>query len=232
MIRLTTTRWRWGFPAGLAMLALVGCASEPVQPQTGSAESFDGLLEVTNARVGRAWIRPDLDLSGYTKILLVGAGVQYRPVKSQPRASTSGRSEFPITAENRARFEAVVREIFAEELAKSQRFQITMEPGPDVLVVVGSIVDVVSNAPPEPMGRGNVYLSQVGEATLVLELRDSESNAVLARIVDRRAASRSAGMTWSNTVSNTAEVRRLVRFWASRLREALDAAPSLTAADD
>jgi hypothetical protein len=162
----------------------------------------------------------------------VGAGVQYRPVTSSTRGRSSNRSEFPVSAENRAKFEATVSEIFREELSKSQRFQITTEAGPDVLLIVGTIVDVVSNAPPEPVGRGNVYLSQVGEATLVLELRDSESSAVLARLVDRRAASRAAGMSWSNTVSNTAEVRRLVRFWASRLSNYLDTVPSLTAADD
>ena len=223
----------WSIAAvGMLVLTLAGCATEPLQPQLGKAESFDGLVEVTNARVGKAWIRPDLDLSGYKEILPVGAGVQYRLVASQARGRSSNRSEFPVPAENRAKFEALVSEIFREELAKSQRFQITTEPGPDVLLVVGSIVDVVSNAAPEPVGRGNVYLSQVGEATLVLELRDSESNAVLARIVDRRAAGRAGGMSWSNTVSNTAEVRRLLSFWASRLVSALDQVPSLTAADD
>jgi len=86
--------------------------------------------------------------------------------------------------------------------------------------------------PPEPIGRGEIYLSQVGEATLVLELRDSESNTTLVRMIDRRAAEKASGMTWSNTVSNTAEVRRLIRQWAVRLRNALDTVPLLTDADD
>jgi hypothetical protein len=72
-------------------------------------------------------------------------------------------------------------------------------------------------------GRSEVFLSSIGEATLVLELRDSETGAILARSVDRRAAETMGGsMTRSNSVTNKSEVRRLIRFWATRLRESLD----------
>jgi len=232
MIRVTTKFWKWGFLAGLAMLAIAGCASEPLERELGPEETYDGLREVTNARVGKAWIRPDLDLTGYNRILPIAAGVEYSPAAAGSRNRTSGRSGFPVSAETREKFQALVSEVFRDELSKSERFQLTTEPGPDVLVVIGGLINVVSNVPPEPAGRGNVYLTRVGEATLVLELRDSESNAVLARVVDRRAAEKRTGTNWSNSVSNAADVRRLVRFWASRLREALDAVPSLTAADD
>ncbi len=217
--------------AFLLVLTVTGCTSAPREPELGPGESFDGLREVSNARVSKAWIRPDLNLTHYSKILPVGAGVEYRPVKRSARGAT-GSSAFPISAENRAKFEALVKDIFRQELTKTERFQVTDEPGPDVLAIVGTLIDVVSNVPPEPVGRGNVYLSQVGEATLVLELRDSESNAVLARLVDRRAADKATGMTWSNPVSNSADVRRLIQSWATRLRAALDAVPSLTEADD
>lgn len=188
---------------------------------------------MTNARVSAAWIKPELDLSGYTKILPVNAGVEYRPAKPAMRGAPSGsRDAYPISAETRQKFEALVTEIFREELAKSERFQLATEPGRDTLIIVGGLLDVVSKVPPEPIGRGNIYLSDVGEATLVLELHDSETRAILARILDRRAAEKNTGANWSNPVSNTADVRRLVRQWATRLRNALDAVPSMTAADD
>ncbi|MEZ5559785.1 MAG: DUF3313 family protein [Pseudomonadales bacterium] len=218
---------------GVCLLVLAGCATGTIEPKLGEDESYDGLREVTNARVSQAWIRPGLDLSGYQKILVVNAGVQYRDVREAPtRGRASSRSAFPLPVEARERFEALVSEIFREELQKQERFEIVTEPGPGVLVIVGGLMDVVSNVPPEPIGRGTIYLSQVGEATLVLELRDSETNTTLARILDRRAAEKASGMTWSNTVSNTAEVRRLIRAWATRLRTMLDTVPALTPADD
>ncbi|MEO1204202.1 MAG: DUF3313 domain-containing protein, partial [Pseudomonadota bacterium] len=63
-----------------------------------------------------------------------------------------------------------------------------------------------------------------GEATLVLELRDSLSGETIYRAVDRRRAETANGMQMqrSNSVTTWVEVRRLARRWAVRLREGLD----------
>jgi hypothetical protein len=73
-----------------------------------------------------------------------------------------------------------------------------------------------------------VFLSSVGEATLVLEVVDSMSGEVLFRAADRRAAERAGGTTpvRSNPATNWSEVRRLARTWGSRLREGLDSLPT------
>jgi hypothetical protein len=92
------------------------------------------------------------------------------------------------------------------------------------LLIRGALLDVVSFAPPEEsMGiRDSVYLSSVGEATLVIELRDSITEAILARAVDRRAAESAFEFRESNRVNNTQEVRRLAGTWARLLRDQLD----------
>ena len=114
-------------------------------------------------------------------------------------------------------------EVALEELAKSERFTFVDEVGPDVLIVRVALLDVVSFVPSQSGGRSEVFLSSVGEATLVLELRDSITDAILARAMDRRAAEdRSGLMSRSNSVTNTTEVRRLIRRWMSSLRERLD----------
>jgi hypothetical protein len=64
----------------------------------------------------------------------------------------------------------------------------------------------------------------VGEATLVIELRDSLSHATLARILDRRAAGRTSSAAASSSVSNLSEIRRVARQWAALLRRRLDSA--------
>jgi hypothetical protein len=56
----------------------------------------------------------------------------------------------------------------------------------------------------------------------VIELIDSESGAVLIRGVDTRAA-QTPGYTYqSNSVTNTAEARRLFSRWANMLVDALN----------
>ena len=208
----------------------VACAAPQPTIQTGpDAEvTFDGLYPVENSQADMAWARPDFDISGYTKIMLVSEGIEYAPAKNKARTTLERSREGPyfIDDDQRARFEALVREVFLEEMSKIERFEFVTEPGPDVLMVRGGLLDVESYIPQDPMdamGRTSVYLSRIGEATLVLELRDSESGAILARSIDRRAAEPIGGtFTDSNRVTNAAELRRLIRYWAQRLRESLD----------
>ena len=220
-------------PLSVALMPLVavfsiGCTTAaPTIDTSPTAEvTFDGLHEVLNSAADKAWAKPGIDLSRYTKIKLEGAGVEYRPGGEAGRTwmSRSQGGPYEVTEKQKERFEQTVREAFREELAKSERFSIVDEAGPDVLLVRGALLDVVSYVPPDAIsGRVSVFLSSVGEATLVIELRDSITNAILARAIDRGAAEDlSGGWTESNRVTNTAEVRRLVRRWGRSLREGLE----------
>ena len=213
-----------------AAAVTVSCTTAPPTVQSGpDAEvSFDGLHKVDNSQADLAWAKPDFDLSGYTKIMLVGEGIEYAPAENRGRTSIERSRGGPyfVEEDSRARFEELVSETFLDEMRKIERYELVNEPGPDVLMIRGGLLDVVSYVPEDPMdsaGRSSIYLSSVGEATLFLELRDSETGAILARSIDRRAAERIGDvMLESNRVTNAAEVRRLVRFWGRRLREGLD----------
>lgn len=214
-----------------AALLLGACASKPPTLQTGpDAEiTFDGLTRVDNAAFTNAWADADADWARYNKFIPGGASFEFRAVKktnNTTRASSS-QNEFWISDSDRARLEEEVSAVFAEELAASQRFTVTDTPGADTLVIRGALHDIVSRVPPEMMGRGEIFISSVGEATIILEVVDSMSGEVLARAVERRAASRPGGQGMSsNTVTTWAEVRRLARNWATRLRNGMDSLPT------
>jgi len=77
--------------------------------------------------------------------------------------------------------------------------------------------------PPDIVGRGEIWLSDLGEATLVIQLADSLSGEVIYRAVERRAIQPAGGqMALSNSASTWGEVRRWARRWAVRLRDGLD----------
>ncbi len=211
-----------------AAVALAGCAT-PAPTVDTSAEgekTFDGLYPVRNSRADQAWARPDVDLTQYSKIMLQSVGIEYRPGGESGRTfrSRTTISHYEVTEAQKAKFQSVMREVFLEELAKSKHFTIVSEPGPDVLLIRGGLLDVVSYVPPEPIGtRSSVYLSRIGEATLVLELRDSITEAILARAVDRRAAEKAGpSLQYSSPVTNAVDIRRVVRTWARLLTERLD----------
>ncbi len=220
--------------AALAVLAFsfAGCSSTPQFQSGDEAEvTHDGLTRLDKTVLDVVWARTDIDLSGYKKIMLDGVGVEYRPSKGpfSGRAGSSSTSiarssakDYQLDDATKKVFEDEIAGAFVEEMARSEKYEIVDQPGPDVLLVRGGLLDVVSMVPPEPMGRGAIFIDSVGEATLVLELRDSESNAILARAVDRRAAQSTGTFTESNRVTNRAEVRRLGRRWASTLRSGLE----------
>ena len=204
-----------------------GCTQTPTIDTSPEAEpTFDGLYPVQGGRMDAAWARPGFSVEDYSKIMLEGIGVEYRPDGSTRRMSSATRQEthYALTPEQKASFEAEMRDAFMQELSKGEHFEIVEEPGPDVLLLRVGLLDVVSLVPPDPVGgRTDIYLSRVGEATLVMEIRDSESGAALIRAVDRRAAEDVAdGFTHSNSVMNRAEVRRLARTWGGILRDGLD----------
>ncbi len=73
------------------------------------------------------------------------------------------------------------------------------------------------------IGRGEIYLSSVGEATLVLEGIDSMSGEAVFRAVDRSAIEPGGNtMIRANTVTTWSEVRRWARRYATILREGLE----------
>ena len=210
-----------------AALALGACATPaPTIDMSEDAElTFDGLRPILNSRASKAWAKPGVDLTVYTKIKLQGAGIEYRPggESGRTRSSRSSGGPFEITEDQKARFESIAKEVALEELGNSEQFTLVDEVGPDVLLIRVALLDVVSFVPPQTAGRSEVFLSSVGEATLVIELRDSITDAILARALDRRAAGdRTGSMGRSNSVTNSTEVRRLIRRWMSTLTERLD----------
>jgi len=207
-------------------LLIVACTSAPPALQTGpDAEyTFDGLVRVDNSRFRNAWADPEVDFSQYNKVLPGGAEFEFRAVsKTAGRMSRSSRSEFWISDADRDKLVEMVSGIFAEELGKAQSWEATDEVGPDVLTLRGGLLDIVSFVPPEMAGRSEIYLSSIGEATLVIEGIDSMSGEVVFRAVQKGSMGPTGpDMIRANTVTTWAEVRRWARRYATILREGLE----------
>lgn len=206
----------------VACIAVAACApSNPVILQDSAADG--GLLPVRDSGMKEAWVRPDTNFSNYRQILLLPTEVQFRPVR--PGAGNglarSRNHEFPVSPADRQRLLDTFNEVAREELATSRRLTLTDTPGPDVLLVRISLLDVISRVPPEGPGRTDVYLDEIGTATLVLELQDGNSGGTLARAVERRTADPVDGLDGPGRLSRVtpvtvwSEVRRTARRFAT-----------------
>ena len=203
--------------APLALL-LAACASAPtVQAGPDAEVSHDGLTRVDNTAMQLVYVRVGADLSGYDKVMIRGAGVEFRP------PAPGARDEFPVSEQNKARFVEIMGEAFREALSRSDAFELVDEPGPDVLLVEGAALDVVSRVPPRTAGRQDIFLTEVGEVTLVLEVSDSRSEGTLVRAADRRIAQDMTGnLQRSSSAQNWSEVRQLANLWSGQLRDGLE----------
>lgn len=209
-----------------AAAIIVGCSSAPtVQTGPNAETTFDGLVRIDNARFTAAWVDPEIDLTQYNKVMPGGAEFQFRNVQKTSRsmARSSNENEFWISDSSREKLVDTVSEVFAEELQRSEHFAFAEEPGADTLVIVGALHDIVSRVPPEQVGRSEIWLSSLGEATLIIEISDSLSGEVIYRAVDRRAIQSVGGqMIRANSATTWGEVRRWARRWATSLRDGLD----------
>jgi hypothetical protein len=88
-------------------------------------------------------------------------------------------------------------------------------PGRDVLQLSPAVIDLYINAPDVMApGRSRTYTVEAGEATLVLEARDSMSGALLGRVLDRRETNDTGHLSMSSSVTNIADFEMLFSQWA------------------
>jgi len=174
----------------------------------------DGLHRVTSDDSSVAWMKPGADFKRYRKILFVADGMTFKGRLDRES------SEFPIAPERKEALQKMLRDTFAEELGKLERFSLVDRRGKDVLVVRGAILDVVSHVAPWPAAEGAAAQGPhaMGEARLVFELQDSMTCEFLARGIDTREV-----LTWlPNGPDPAAELRLAAREWARELGQRLD----------
>jgi hypothetical protein len=85
------------------------------------------------------------------------------------------------------------------------------------------IVDLDVYAPDTATpGRTDQYSESAGRMTLKLEIFDSVTGDVVASFRDRQEDPRLGWVEWRTRVSNRADAERMLKRWATLLRERLD----------
>jgi hypothetical protein len=164
-----------------------------------------------------AWVQPELDLSRFTRILLVPTGVQFREIRerSYDARSRTGINEFPLSDERKEWLRAQWRRAVEARFAGS--YELYDGAGSGVLVVQGFLVDVVSRIPPDTVGSSYTLVKDPWSVSVVLELRDGMTAELLARTIDRRHGQ---GLLDASTVWYRTE--DLLERWAGVLSDRLE----------
>jgi hypothetical protein len=203
----------------LACATGAGCTSQPEKPKP--PPTWDGLELVERAGIDSAYVRPGATLSQYKRVMLRHAEVSFAP-NWKPFADPALKSRKVDPNRIALEIEALFRTVTVRELQKGS-YDLVSSPDDDVLSVVPVITDVaVSFREPAATGGSDALVIDTGQITLVVELRDSMTNAILARVVDRVEESSDASLQVGGGLTGSAAAERAMTKWAIALRSALD----------
>ena len=207
--------------AGLVLLWHAGgSGAQPILATGSDADvTAEGLHRVHPSIMEAAWVRPDLDLSRYTRILLMPTAVQFREggERNYNARTRTGLTEFALGDDKKEWLRREWRRAVDAEFVQKQSYEIYDGVGSNVLVVQGFLVDVVSHIPPATAGSIFTYVRDPWTVSVVLELRDGTTAQLLARTMDRRYAKGQleAIAVWMRTED-------LLERWAQVLSERLE----------
>lgn len=205
------------FVTGLALTLL---PSVPSHAADQDLTSYDGLVRTKVKRIDEVYLLPEADFSVYTKIMIEPVEVAFRRNWQRDHNDMSGRVSDSqarrIIDEASAGLAKIIRASF-----EKQGFNVVDAPGSDVLKVRPAISDLDIYAPDvATSARVRTYSREAGEATLVVEARDSLSGQLLGRTIDTDTAG-DFGPYMRNSASNRSDFERLFKEWADQCAKGL-----------
>jgi hypothetical protein len=220
-----------GIKAVLALLlssilvAVVPAAMAEDKAAEEPERTFDNLVAVEDPAVAMAYIDPDADFSVFKRVAILETFVAFRSNWQRDQNRSRSRN---ISARDMERIKEDVATLFERvftERLEDAGYEVVEVTGEDVLILRPAIIDLDITAPDtRSAGRSRTFTASTGAATLYIQLFDSMSGDIIGRAADRRSARSGGGhLSWSNSVTNSADAQRMLGRWADKLIEFLDA---------
>jgi uncharacterized protein DUF3313 len=223
----TSARMIVQVPALALAVMLFGAPALAQRDREGFPEQTEeGLVRQESKRLDVVYWRPGATLANYKRIGLIDVEVQF--VKDWAEDQNRSRPGVDrVTAEDMDRIRMGLveefRKVFTKELEEEGGYEIVDVVGDDVLILRPAIVNLDVNAPDiNQPSRTRSYVASAGQMTLYMDLYDAGTRSLIGRAIDRRDAAENAYYQVANSVTNKAEADRIIRAWATTLREALD----------
>ena len=211
---------------GLALSA----ACRPALAAKPPAE-WDGLVKIKAKKFQLVYLRPGADFRVYSKVMLDPTEIAFQKDWQRNYNNSSASMSNRLSDKDVQRMADEGRKGAGEILQKAYAaggYPVVTDPGPDVLRVRTALVDITVTAPDtnSPMNV-RTYSRDAGGATLVVEVRDSMTGALMGRAVDSRTVD-DFTMQWRTRVSNRADFSRQIETWATNSVKGLNELKALS----
>lgn len=181
-------------------------------------DTWDGLHKVQAKGRALVFLLPGADFRGYSKVMIAPPEIAF---SKDWQRNLRGLDRLNDREVQRVRDNASM--LLNESLGKAYSkagYQVVSEAGPDVLLVRPGLANL-QFVVPQQSARSYTISEDAGEATLVLEVRDSVSGALLGRALDTEVAG--GGMpVIRNESSLRADFEYLFADWARRIAAGMD----------
>ena len=207
--------------AGLSVVSTAAEAKNDIPEYT-----VEGLKLVPNTKnVALVWAEPGANLSQYERVYLVEPYVAFK--KNWQRDQNRSRGT-RITTSDMERIKVAVKDLFMEvytEELENGGYTLVTERAEDVLLVKPAVIDLNIIAPDtRSASRSASFTTTAGSMTMYLELYDSETDDLLAKVLDPQRDRDTGLMQWQSSVANRAAAKRMMKKWGEALRKGLDEA--------
>lgn len=213
-------------------VALTVLLAAPSVVAAKAPDTWDNLIKVNSKKLEAVYLLPNADFRPYTKVMLDPAQVAFQQNWRSNINDASVGLDNRITDADATKIADTARSGFESIFAKAYAdagYQVVTTPGPDVLRLVTGVLNLSIDAPDTGMSMATTYTAEAGEATVVIEARDSLTNAVLGRAVDQRAAGDMPGMRTSAT--NREDFEDLFKTWAKSSVQGLNELKAMSPID-
>ena len=188
----------------------------------------DGLELVPDGKLAIVYVQPGATLEAYDEVMMLEAYVAFRKNWERDQRTRSAQP-LRVTSRDVENIKKSLSQEFDAVFTKTLEeggYKIATEAAENVLLIRPAIINLDVNAPDTPTaGMSHSFTSSAGEMTLYIELYDSVTGDILAKAMDRKADRGYGGFyTWTNSVTNKVAAERILKGWATILKEALDEA--------
>jgi hypothetical protein len=216
---------------GFALAAGPAPAADQTWPQT----SPEGLQLTKTLPHGAVYLKPGATFGQYKRLAILDCFVDFAKDWQRDYNMNEPDLEMQVSKADmdriRKELAAEFKRVFTEELQTKGGYEIVDIAAPDVLILRPALLNLIVNAPEIDTAPTMAFsvVQSAGQMTLYLELWDSTTNTLLARVVDTEADPGTGFAQAGGPVRNKEAADQILTAWADRLRSALQAANATAA---
>ena len=212
-----------GLCMGLALACPQGLFAAEPPPEV----SKEGLHLTKKTKTRLVYLKPGATFTQYNRVAILDCYVEFaknwqRDYNNSQRDPARRVRDSDIERAKKELSEQF-KKVFTEELQTKGGYQVVDSAAPDVLLLRPALINIEVSAPDlMAPGRSVTFVQSSGQMTIYLELWDSATNTILARVMDAQVDP-DIYRQRSSSVSNRAAADWIMKRWAQEFRERLDA---------